>query len=344
MAESSASAHLHPATLDDFMTRMLRSRISRRVLTEQHIALTTQYRERKAAPHHGRKKHGHHHHPQHGGKPRFVGIIDTELSPAAVVEKCAHLVDEKLDLPVPVVVEGAVHETFSYIPDHLEYVPPSCLAPTSLTSFDRYMIFELLKNSARATVSKHASSAHNYPSIRATIASSPSSLTIRISDQGGGIAPPPHPEPTPYEATGGVGAQRRELFSFARLAGDDTLAEGKGESTGDETRSRMRRDVVGALKSLGGKGLSGTVQEQVSGSLPSVGEDGTQGAKDALKAAAGGGENAIEKDAAGLARLGIGLPLSAIFAQYFGESHPVFAEAPVLTYSLDRRLAGDVLR
>lgn len=111
IAEASPT-QLPPAALDRIMLRMLRSRISRRVITEQHLALTAQFRER-----------------QRKGKSRAaaedetrVGIVDTKLNAADVVRKCAELI-KALGGPeseVPIIIEGATERTFAYISEHLE--------------------------------------------------------------------------------------------------------------------------------------------------------------------------------------------------------------------------------
>lgn len=92
------------------MLRMLRSRISRRVITEQHLALTAQFRERQ------RKEKA------RAEDETRVGIVDTKLNAADVVRKCAELI-KALGGPesqVPIVIEGATERTFAYISEHLE--------------------------------------------------------------------------------------------------------------------------------------------------------------------------------------------------------------------------------
>lgn len=101
------------------MTRMLRSRISRRIITEQHISLTSQFRERE------RKDKG-------KGKgrdideveERYVGVVDTKINAKEVLNRCM----ESMRLRggpeglVPVIVEGETETCFAYLPEHLEYV------------------------------------------------------------------------------------------------------------------------------------------------------------------------------------------------------------------------------
>ncbi|KAK0546546.1 putative protein kinase [Tilletia horrida] len=166
------SSHLlAPAQLDGFMERMLRSRISRRVLAEQHIALSDSLDD----PFHffpdtsakDSKEMGSH-----------IGIIYTHLSPASVVRKAARLLRDviKKEQPnieriPPVAMDGNLDCQFSYIPEHLEYI-----------------IFELLKNAMRATLRRPVSEWDD-PPILATIVEGPpeEDLVIRISDSGGGI-------------------------------------------------------------------------------------------------------------------------------------------------------------
>ncbi|GAA5861180.1 hypothetical protein JCM8547_008510 [Rhodosporidiobolus lusitaniae] len=206
---SETSPHQLPsAALDRIMLRMLRSRISRRVITEQHIALTSQFRERQRR---GKGK----------GKERAqedenrVGVVDTKLNAADVVRKCAALL-KALGGPegnVPVEIEGATETTFAYLSEHLEF-----------------MLFELIKNAAYSTVSAHGPAAAAHHPILVTIVHGPRNLTIRVSDQGGGIPPygglPPDPSdqtsfinplfPTSIDNVA-LGAQRLDIFSFSHM-------------------------------------------------------------------------------------------------------------------------------
>lgn len=98
------------------MRRMLVSRISRRVLAEHHIALsstlTSHAAESPDEPH--------------------VGIIFTGLNVKRSIDKCAKLLSERphdneeapgtTKLP-EVVVDGHVDTHFAYIREHLEYGP-----------------------------------------------------------------------------------------------------------------------------------------------------------------------------------------------------------------------------
>ncbi|PWN47333.1 hypothetical protein IE53DRAFT_390537 [Violaceomyces palustris] len=168
-----SSHHLPPNQLDKFMERMLRSRISRRVLAEQHIALSDalddpfHFFNEPAEDEDGTEVGDH------------VGIIYTRLSAASVVNKGIRLLTKMFSnvegLPndrIPKVsVDGDLDARFAYIPEHLEYI-----------------VFELLKNAIRATMRKHAKS-KDPGEVRVTIVEGPpeEDLIIRISDNGGGL-------------------------------------------------------------------------------------------------------------------------------------------------------------
>ncbi|KAF9321831.1 hypothetical protein BG003_010855 [Podila horticola] len=117
------SKHIPPEQVDKFMNKMLRSRISRRVLAEQHISLTNNFN----SPNHMVSDRG------------YIGIIYTHCNPRDIVERTAILAAETCRQstggtmePPKVIMDGSIDAEFSYIPDHIEYI-----------------LYELLKNSMR---------------------------------------------------------------------------------------------------------------------------------------------------------------------------------------------------
>ncbi|KAF6767128.1 Histidine kinase-like ATPase, ATP-binding domain protein [Kalmanozyma brasiliensis GHG001] len=182
-----SSHHLQPQQLDKFMERMLRSRISRRVLAEQHIALS----EALDDPFHFFNEPGR---PGHEDESEdavgdHVGIIYTRLSVASVVNKGVKLLTQMFadvqgvtaDRIPRVVVDGDLKARFAYIPEHLEYI-----------------VFELLKNAIRATIRAHVGE-DEAGTVRVTIVEGPpeEDLIIRISDSGGGLPDLIHQLATP---------------------------------------------------------------------------------------------------------------------------------------------------
>lgn len=99
------------------MRRMLVSRISRRVLAEHHLALSSAF-------------HGRDHDPDGGD---HVGIIYTNLKVKDSIERCVRYLTEAADASpeerIPgktflrrpnVVIDGQLDTEFSYIREHLE--------------------------------------------------------------------------------------------------------------------------------------------------------------------------------------------------------------------------------
>lgn len=256
---SLSSPYLAPEQLDSVMRRMLISRISRRVLAEHHIALTENFMGQREK--------------QLIGEPH-VGIIYTGLKVKKSIARCVELLRQRPtwvedfqgeEIHVrhwpEVIVDGQLDTQFPYIKEHLEYI-----------------VFELLKNSMRATLIAHQGDSQ-LPPIRVTIAAGENDVGIRISDQGGGLfaSEPQIKEPA-------------DLFSFSHL----------------RNATRMEHSRIGALRSasISEEGVRATVDEQVhrwNHVRPH--------------------EMRISKTGIEIhPRIGIGLPMSNIFATYFGGS------------------------
>ncbi|KAL0574533.1 putative protein kinase [Marasmius crinis-equi] len=250
---SLSSPYLPPDVLDSFMRRMLVSRISRRVLAEHHIALSDSFRGDHSRS--GRRDVSEAH----------VGIIFTAIDVKRSIERCAQLLQvqpaEELEtdsIPPPkVMIEGHTDTKFSYIRAHLEYI-----------------VFELLKNSMRATKLKHRG-ASSLPPLRATIAAGANDIGIRISDEGGGL----HAIQRQY----GIKSPS-DLFSFSHT----------------RNSARMETDRIGALRTASTRpqGIWGTVNEQIQ-----AWEE------------FGSPDTAKDPEIGNHPRIGIGLPMSNIFAK-----------------------------
>uniref|UniRef100_D8PNK5 Protein-serine/threonine kinase n=1 Tax=Schizophyllum commune (strain H4-8 / FGSC 9210) TaxID=578458 RepID=D8PNK5_SCHCM len=249
---SLSSPYMSPDALDAFMKRMLVSRISRRVLAEHHIALTNNFNGHRL---YARDPH--------------VGVIFTGLNVARSVEHCAKLLRRRpTERGWPEVhLSGHMDTKFAYIREHLEYV-----------------VFELLKNSMRATVETHPDTNH-FPPIHATIVAGEHDVGIRISDQGGGLL-------TPHTRV----SSPADLFSFSHV----------------RNGVRLESSRIGALRELGSspQGVWATTREQRGETGEDVEDEGVESADDPERRG-------------GIAphpRIGIGLPMSKIFATYFGGS------------------------
>ena len=175
-----------------FLDQHLRARIGTRLVAEHHLALHL-----ASNPVPSEDDHLNHDQPSN-----FVGVIDTALSPVSIIRQCEYFVGELCELKYgvrPTVnLAGDVDAKIAHVPTHIDYI-----------------LTELLKNAFRATVER----GREMEPIEITIAlggtvaakkpteltgnikdggqggvaistpPSTTSLTIRIRDQGGGIAP-----------------------------------------------------------------------------------------------------------------------------------------------------------
>ncbi|KAK9240117.1 branched-chain alpha-ketoacid dehydrogenase [Lipomyces kononenkoae] len=145
--------------MDNFMDSMLRSRISRRVLTEQHIALTEEFLK----------------------DPNFkpteqVGQVFFQCSAADIVRQCdtlARSLTQSIhrDIPLPeLLFEGDVETKFAYVATHL-----------------RYMVGEILRNTFEASSERYKATGDPLSPVLVTINDAPQHVTFRFSDRAGGI-------------------------------------------------------------------------------------------------------------------------------------------------------------
>lgn len=137
----------------DPLQRMLRSRIARRVLAEQHIALTTQYHDTLEL---GPLQDSH----------RVIGIIDTSLSPMESILALEDILPRVTGVQTKIVVDGedAAKIRFAFINDHIQFIA-----------------FELIKNAVLAAVKTGRPDAAQ--KIFVTLTETANSIGVRISDE-----------------------------------------------------------------------------------------------------------------------------------------------------------------
>ena len=141
--------------IQSFLDRFYMSRIGIRMLLGQHIAITDQSHQRD---------------------PTYVGIICTKTNVQELAQEAidnARFVCEDhygmFDAPrIQLVCNPDLN--FMYVPGHLSH-----------------MLFETLKNSLRAVVEAHGEDRGNYPVTKVIVAEGREDITIKISDEGGGI-------------------------------------------------------------------------------------------------------------------------------------------------------------
>uniref|UniRef100_A0A452H437 Protein-serine/threonine kinase n=1 Tax=Gopherus agassizii TaxID=38772 RepID=A0A452H437_9SAUR len=143
-----------------FLDRFYTNRISFRMLINQHTLLF-----------------GGDTNPAH---PKHIGSIDPTCNVAEVVKdayETAKMLCEQYYLVAP---ELEVEEFNAKAPDkpiQVVYVPSHLF----------HMLFELFKNSMRATVELHEGRKEGYTSIKTLVTLGKEDLSIKISDQGGGV-------------------------------------------------------------------------------------------------------------------------------------------------------------
>ncbi|EFJ20563.1 hypothetical protein SELMODRAFT_93519 [Selaginella moellendorffii] len=137
--------------IHQFLDRFYMSRIGIRMLIGQHVAL---------------------HQPNPA--PGYIGLISTRVSPVLIAQNAiddARSACMRTYGSAPEVhVYGDPNFAFAYVPTHLHQ-----------------MLFELLKNSLRAVQERFMDSDQESPPIRIIVADGVEDVTVKISDEGGGI-------------------------------------------------------------------------------------------------------------------------------------------------------------
>ncbi|PVU88952.1 hypothetical protein BB559_003499 [Furculomyces boomerangus] len=137
-----------------FLDRFYLSRIGIRMLIGQHVKLNNPSRDKD-----------------------YVGIICTRTKLSSVIqeaiENASYICQDYYFLSSPPKVELHCPPglEFMYVPSHLHHV-----------------VFELIKNSLRATVELYEEDADEFPPIKVIVAEGKEDITIKISDEGGGIS------------------------------------------------------------------------------------------------------------------------------------------------------------
>lgn len=139
--------------MQSWLDRFYLSRIGIRFLIGQHVALNTQQAHED-----------------------YVGIIHTEANVHDIVleaiENARFVCEEHYAMykgpPVHLICPKNLN--FAYVPGHLSHI-----------------CFELLKNSLRAVVERCGSESDSFPPIKVVVIEGKEDITIKISDEGGGI-------------------------------------------------------------------------------------------------------------------------------------------------------------
>lgn len=142
-------------SIQQFLDRFYMSRIGIRMLIGQHIAINEE--------------------PQ---RENYVGVICTKTNVREVcedaIDRARFICEEYYGLAEAPQVELYCPNdiSFLYVPGHLVH-----------------MLFEILKNSLRATIETHSRDGNldSFPSVKVIVAVGDEDITVKISDEGGGI-------------------------------------------------------------------------------------------------------------------------------------------------------------
>uniref|UniRef100_A0A8D0EEN8 Protein-serine/threonine kinase n=1 Tax=Salvator merianae TaxID=96440 RepID=A0A8D0EEN8_SALMN len=143
-----------------FLDRFYTNRISFRMLINQHTLLFGGVTN-----------------PAH---PKHIGSIDPTCNVADVVEDAfatAKMLCEQYYLVAPELEIEEFNAKAPGKPIQVVYVPSHLF----------HMLFELFKNSMRATVELHEGKCESYPSVKTLVTLGKEDLSIKISDKGGGV-------------------------------------------------------------------------------------------------------------------------------------------------------------
>ncbi|KAH8723624.1 kinase isozyme 4 mitochondrial precursor [Phaeosphaeriaceae sp. PMI808] len=280
-----ARKYIQPKDVTRFLDEHLRARIGTRLIAEQHLSLHFSSQPHNEIMH------------ETDDNPGYIGVIDTKLKPATIVEHCANTVGEICELKYgvrPTVnVNGEPDYTFAHVPVHLEYI-----------------ITELLKNAFRATVE----SGMEREPIEVTIAPLPKLALERAESNEAENSKKAHIDNT---AQGNVDIASHAftgLQSSVSSTADLNILPLKHSTPGVTIRIRDRGGGISPenLGHIWDYSFTTFNDDQASSTLS--GGNSSHTGMDALNAISGPGGDGVHS----LAGLGYGLPLGRAYAEYFG--------------------------
>lgn len=290
--------------IKDFLDGMIRARIGIRLIAEQVISL------REQRDHHNHEDSAHKQEQSTDSSettthPRdVVGVVHTELRPAELIKTCASFVQELCDVNYgsspEVVINGQTDTTFTYVPVHLEYI-----------------LCELLKNALRATVE------HSQKSGRSAL--DPHGRQSKGTSHG-----------LPLFSSAAMGRNRQSKNSIVIVNQDDDQDLTKrpnefGHPPVEVTIARGDREITIRIRDQGG-GISRehfdkvfdysftTVKSENDANSSQFADDDSSNSPYGVDSIFKGVSRLAMQAGLGgpIAGLGFGLPLTRIYARYFG--------------------------
>ena len=200
--EVSLHTNVGPEELDPFMSRILRLRILRRLIVEEHLSLSAIYENEPYA----RKS------------ADYIGEIFDECNAAYHLKYVTDLIKTTIDYPIDLLpdleIDGDTTTTFPFIVPHLHY-----------------MLGEIVRNSLQATVRTHGHGTPlKLPPIKVSIINGTKDIIIRISDQGGGMSQEQLNKVWSFHKDPDVA--RQSLMSFHQIPGLQIYSNLKNDQEG----------------------------------------------------------------------------------------------------------------
>ncbi|KAI4689304.1 uncharacterized protein J4E88_002654 [Alternaria novae-zelandiae] len=280
-----ARKYISPKDVTRFLDEHLRARIGTRLIAEQHLSL-----------HFSSQPHCEMMH-EVDESPGYIGVIDTRLRPARIVDHCANVVGEICELKYGVrptiVINGEPDYEFAHIPVHLEYI-----------------ITELLKNAFRATVE----SGMEREPIEVTIAPLPELLPEDASTENSEDI---RNKKVDNEDQGNVDQVSQRFTgnsSPTSPPSDSNILPLKHSTPGVTIRIRDRGGGISPDNLSHIWDYSFTTFNDAQATTTLSGGSNSATGMDALNAFSGAGGDGVNS----LAGLGYGLPLGRAYAEYFG--------------------------
>ncbi|KAF9905218.1 hypothetical protein EC991_001921 [Linnemannia zychae] len=289
------SKHIPAAQVDQFMSKMLRSRISRRVLAEQHITLTSNFN----SPNHMMTDRG------------YIGIIYTHIRPKDIVERTAALAADTCRQasggmsPPKVLLDGNIDAEFTYIPDHIEYI-----------------LYELLKNSMRFVMQngKRDAVTGDLPPIQVTVCEGTHEIVFRVSDKGGGIHPEMESQLWSYAQSPARFANFEKISKMAATVQEQVAPSSQTSSSASFQESDSGHDSGIVLPPPPAANKNTTYQPNESSLL--LDRHAPSWNQSSQKSSFSTASSQQYKNQS--LHLGIGLPMSRVYAEYWGGDLKVF--------------------
>ncbi|CAN9356138.1 unnamed protein product [Alternaria alternata] len=280
-----ARKYISPKDVTRFLDEHLRARIGTRLIAEQHLSLHFSSQPHCDVMH------------DVDENPGYIGVIDTRLRPARIVDHCANVVGEICELKYGVrptiVINGEPDYEFAHIPVHLEYI-----------------ITELLKNAFRATVE----SGMEREPIEVTIAPLPELVP---EDRRSENVEDVRNKKIENEDQGNVDQVSQRFTgnnSPTSPPPDSNILPLKHSTPGVTIRIRDRGGGISPDNFSHIWDYSFTTFNDAQATSTLSGGNNSANGMDALNAFSGAGGDGVNS----LAGLGYGLPLGRAYAEYFG--------------------------